>query len=288
MSGSAPKLLRIAVHEPDWIPELMALCAGYERTEWRAEALADQVFEWLPSFALPWTEQQRAIGDGSAVRLLRKAAEIVYQTPKYQQRGEFGELILHGILQQEFGTQAAITKFWFKDAANDTVKGFDVIHVTDSLGEAALHLWLGEAKFYSDLDSAVGAALGELEDHLTHDYLRTEFMLLSNKIDPHAPFARRLAELLDDNTSLDQVFSRLHVPVLLTFDSTSLERHSDHTDEYFDELRSEIESAWRRFADRVEEVAPADVVVHLILVPLFTKQILLDLLDEKLRSWQNI
>lgn len=263
----------------------MALCAGYEREAWRVEAFANQVFEWLPSFALSWSEQQEALGSESAVQLLRRAARTVYRTDKYERRGEFGELILHGILLQEFGTQAAISKIWFKDAANDTVKGFDVIHVTDLPGDK-LHLWLGEAKFYKDLNRGVDDSLSELADHLKVDYLRAEFAFTTNKIDPSAPFAERLRRLLDESTSLDEVFSVLHVPVLLTYDSQALSRHSEHSDEYFEELRVEAEAAWHRFSGGMKDFG--QIVVHLVLVPLYTKETLIEILHEKLKSWQNI
>lgn len=280
-----PPLLKVVLHEPDWVPSLMALCPGYELSKWRAEALADEMSSWLPSFVLPWSEQQEALGSETAVKLLRRAADAVYKTDKYKRRGEFGELLLHGVLKQEYATQAAVSKLWLKDSNNDTVKGFDVVHITEG-DSARLHLWLGEAKFYSNLSAAVRDAADEVKEHLKSDYLRREFIFVSNKIDPNAPFADRLQSLLDENTSLDDVFDVLHIPVLLTYDSAAVAAHSSHCGEYFEALRLEAESAWQRVLDRCGDVRPA--VLHLVLVPLFDRAQLTDLLHARLAAWQSI
>ena len=66
----------------------MALCAGFERGQWRNDQLADHVMEWLPEFALDYSELSE-ISHANALRMTKKAAKIVYQTQKYGLRGEF-------------------------------------------------------------------------------------------------------------------------------------------------------------------------------------------------------
>jgi len=61
---------------------------------------------------------------------------------KYKKRGEIGELLLHVICREVFKTYPAITKYFYKDSANNTVKGFDAVHVV--VGGDGLELWLGE------------------------------------------------------------------------------------------------------------------------------------------------
>ena len=71
--------------------------------------MADHLFEWLPEFALTFSERQR-FADVTAVRLIKRAAQVVYATDKYQRRGEFGELLLHAVVRQVFGSKPAISK----------------------------------------------------------------------------------------------------------------------------------------------------------------------------------
>jgi hypothetical protein len=99
MAIAAPQpVLEVLVSELSIAPPLTALCAGYEAEDWRADQLAANLFEWLPEFALSWTERER-FADTTAVALLRRAAQVVYGTDKYSRRGEFGELLLHAVVR---------------------------------------------------------------------------------------------------------------------------------------------------------------------------------------------
>jgi hypothetical protein len=268
------------------VPALMMLCAGYELGEWRQTQFVDEIFAWLPSFVLPWTEQQEALGSPVSVDLLRQAVQRVYETDKYSKRGEFGELILHGVLCQEYGTTAAISTFWFKDAANSTVKGFDVVHISgDDEPGSSLELWIGEAKFYADVSSAIASAITSVQSHLDANYLKSKFMLVSSKVDKDAPYAAELLDLLDKNTSLDEVFSVLHIPVLVTYNSAAVNAFDKHCDEYFDAVRAEVVDAWEGFAAAFPATA---ATIDVIFVPLLDKATFVGELHERLKTWQAI
>lgn len=162
-------------------PSLRGVCAGYESGKWRSEQLSRYLMEWLPEFSLSFSERE-SIRDTNLVSQLRKAAQIVYDTDKYDRRGEFGELILHALMRETVGTQSAISKIYFKDAVNNTVKGFDAVHVLDTPN--GLELWLGEVKFYKDINQAIADVVPELAAHFQDDYLKKEFVLITNKLDP--------------------------------------------------------------------------------------------------------
>lgn len=138
----------------------------------------------------------------------------MYESEKFKSRGEFGELFLHAPIRQVFASLPAISKIYCKSAINDTVKGFDAVHVVGPPED--MELWLGGAKFYSDYADAVRDVVAELKKHTQTNYLRDEFLLIRGKIDSKWPQAKNLQELLSDNRSLDDVFSRVCLPVLLT------------------------------------------------------------------------
>lgn len=139
------------------LPELTAVCAGYELKEWRKSQLAGHLIKWLPEFALNYSELA-SIGAHNAADLLAKAARSVYLSDKYKKRGEIGELLLHVICREVFKTYPAITKYFYKDSANNTVKGFDSVHVVVTK-QGSLELWLGESKFYEDITKAIAMQL---------------------------------------------------------------------------------------------------------------------------------
>lgn len=268
------------VHRVDLSPGITGFCVGYELGHWRTEQFSDHVLDWLPEFALSWSEAA-SLHAGNARQLLRRAAQFVYSTDKYNTRGEFGELFLHIAIRQVFQTVPAVSKIYFKDAANDTVKGFDCVHVVAH--EESLELWLGEAKFYSNISSAIRAACESLESHVTADYLRTEMAAIRSKIEPDWPHADRLKRMMSEQTSLDDVFSALAIPVLLTYDSDTIRNHNQICVDYVTDFRGEILTHYETF-DQMNPLS--HVNVHLFLLPLEKKRRLQASLDRRLKQWQ--
>ena len=263
-------------------PGCNGLCVGYERGAWRARQFADHVMEWLPEFALS-AEECLTLKAANAVPFIRRAAQLVYESKKFEARGEFGELFLHIAIRQVFSSIPAISKLYYKTATNDTVKGFDAVHVVDSGKD--LELWIGEAKFYDDISRAISDVIKEIAKHTRTDYLRTEFALVANKIDDKAKHAAKLRKLLDPNTSLDEVFKRVCIPVLLTYDSPVIQGNTECNAGYEEAFKVEIRKHWKTFAGKG---LPTELRIHLFLIPLNHKKELVAILDERLKAWQAV
>lgn len=258
------------------------MCAGYEDGEWRCSQLARHVIEWLPEFALP-PEKHDEVNIGNAVDQLRRAAQVIYTTDKYGLRGEFGEIILHAIIRQEYDTIPAISKVFVKTASNDTVKGFDAVHVVDTGSD--LELWLGEAKFYDEIGGAIREVVKELHDHFATSYLRREFIFIGNKVSDAWPHADRLRRLLDENVSIDEVFAHVRVPVLLTYDSDVIGAHDAVGAEFLSGFNEEMRKHHARF---VKAAPPERVKISLILLPLKEKAKLVEALHRRLKALQEL
>jgi hypothetical protein len=263
-------------------PPLVGVCAGYELTEWRCNQLASHLIEWLPEFALTDTERE-AIRDHNAIARVAQAARSIYTSDKWQRRGEPGELLLHAIIRQVFETVPAISKYYFKDSANDTVKGFDSVHIIAS--DAELQLWLGEVKFYNEIGRAITDVVTELQAHTQRDYLRGEFASINNKIDDNGRHAARLKKLLHRNTSLDEIFDAVCIPVLLTYDSPTIENHTAVTADFQRAFEQEVLRHRDTFAAKA---LPTNLKIHLFLLPLKSKAELMQRFDEKLKACQAI
>lgn len=274
--------LTVRVNNVDIAPSLTGLCVGYERGAWRVHQLADHVMDWLPEFALTMSECA-TLGHQNATKLIRSAAKRVYDSKKFRNRGEFGEVLLHAAIRQVFDSLPAVSKIYYKSANNDTVKGFDAVHVVGSPDD--LELWLGEAKFYSDASRAISDVLAELTTHLETDYLRDEFALIVNKIDPKWPHAAILRKLLQPEVSLDDVFRRVCIPVLLTYDSPCVASHNACNAKYSKAFEQEIAKHYARFS---LAKLPKETRIHLFLFPLERKEDLVKVLDEKLKLWQQL
>jgi|AntDeeMinimDraft_5_1070356.scaffolds.fasta_scaffold05186_2 hypothetical protein len=273
--------LRVRVHDSDISPGLLGLCVGYELGSWREKQLADHAMEWLPEFALTHRELE-GIESSNLVKLMRRAAANVYATEKFQKRGEFGELLLHAAIRQVFGSLPAISKIYYKTARNDTVKGFDAVHVVP--GDEGLELWLGEVKFYKDINKAISDVVQELHDHTQRDYLKDEFLLITGKIDESWPHSHELKSLLSPNTSLDDVFSKAVIPVLLTYNSKCVGEYEACSSEYCMQFEAEVRHYYDKFANQ----KLPNVTIELFLMPLSDKQSLITCLHQKLEAWKKI
>lgn len=273
----------IRVHDASTDQGVSGLCVGYEQDQWRYAAFADYIMEWLPEFCLNSKEREE-LSHESAVKSLRKAANLVYQTDKYKKRGEFGELFLHAAIRSVFDSLPAISKLYYESSANNTVKGFDCVHVVGPVD--ALELWLGEVKFYTDIAAAIRDVVAELKGHLGPKFLRNEFILIGNKLDDTDAYTAEVQKLISERTSLDDIFKRICIPVLLTYESAAVKANTAICDAYVASFEKEIRQHYASFYDKSQGLPP--VRFHLFLFPLKEKQRLVDALHNKLKAWQQI
>src|SRR5690606_14907054 len=109
------------------------------------------------------------LGHNNAIKLIKRAAKTVYQSEKYEKRGEFGEILLHIGMRQFYETLPAISKVFYKTSSNETVKGFDAVHIVRN--PEGLELWVGETKFYRCIKTAIRDVVPEIIEHLETNYL---------------------------------------------------------------------------------------------------------------------
>lgn len=278
-------ILEIVVTEQHEVANLLGVCAGYEDGNWRFSQLSLDLIEWSLDWVLTPSELE-GFGASTAFSLISKTLSRIYKSNKYQKRGEVGELLLHIILRKFLQSQKVISRIYFKDAPNDTVKGFDAVHLVDAEHED-FQLWLGESKFYTDSTSAVSAVLDELKLHLKTDYLRSEFAVIADKIPAGWAHEEKIKSLLNRTNSLDQVFQRVVIPVFITFDSPTTIDYTESSDEYLEAIKNELTEQWSSFRGKLDGITlPRTVRVHLILLPMATKKHLIDSFDERLKAWQ--
>lgn len=268
---------RVVINQED----LLGLNVGYELHEWQYKSFAAFLFDWLVEFATSFSDLQK-LTHGNLMRMVSQAANSVYNTDKYRKRGEFGELLLHAILRELFDTEPAVSKLFYKSAANDTVKGFDAVHVRKS-PTGDIELWLGEVKFYAGIDEAIKSVVDEIAKHIAAPKMREEFMCVGRLVDPNWEFSQFLNKLFDRNTSLDDIFQSICIPVLLTYESKVVQDAQEVSNNFIVSLREEFYKIQAAFKNKAPKTK---VKIHLILLPLESKEKLVAILNEKLKGLQ--
>jgi len=276
-------------------PECKAVCAGYQSGVWRFEQMVEYIFDkYLLEFCLNHTEFHKVDGR-YARRAVREAFKNVYEYRERRiketgeeaknTRGEFGEMLLHAIIQELHQVVPAISKVYYKDGPNEVVKGFDSVHVV--VTDTEMELWLGEAKFYSDVKDGISVAIKSIEDHLKANYLRNEFAAISRKIDDNWPHAPKLKKLINPYASLDDIFDAICIPVLITYESDVLKNNKKIDENYLSEIRNELESHHKHFVKILSNRKNIDIKIQLFFLPMNEKDKLVKSIDDAILNGQK-
>lgn len=128
--------------------------------------------------------------------------------------------------------------------------------------------------------------MSSIREHLQSDYLRSEFKLITPKIDSAWPHAPELRRLINGNVSLDQIFERVTIPILIAYDSRAVRDHDRECEQFRAAFKTEMLHGWQSFADRIGSPNPLPVQVRLFLAPLGSKTILTNELERRLQGWR--
>jgi len=277
------KFLQVIVHEfanKNKLGKTFS-CSDYENKKWRAKDFAEYLIDWLPEFALKFSEYENFNG-ATWKNLLRKATLSIYTTLKSENRGEFGEILLHALIREHFNSKPAVSKVFYKTSSNDTVKGFDAVHLVEF--ENDYEIWLGEAKFYSEYRKAIYDVVEEIGRHLNDGFLREEFMFVEGKIDDKWELAKKFKDLVSSRTSLDEIKKRICVPILITYDTDLYRNYTEFNDEFKKDIEKECNEA---FGVLEQKCQGFNIKLHVFLVPLASKEELVSYADEKLKGLQK-
>jgi hypothetical protein len=261
---------------------LRAYHVGFDENKFRLKPLVDLLVRVIPEFAFGYQEGATLLLT-DVVDKLREAARLIYTTDNYNRRGEFGEIVLHLLLRDFCETIPLTSKIYFKDARNNTVKGFDGVHI--QICDDIKKIWLGESKIYKGGTSGVRGLAEDVKNHLTQDYLRSEFNLISRKIPMNIPDREFWINLMHEHQTLENILSSICVPCVCTYSSTLFKNHKDATSKYLNDFKEECYNLKEKF-DNANIVTNAEIILMLLPVP--SKKELVEKLDERLKHAQQI
>lgn len=261
---------------------MIGLCAGYQASTWRAKQLADHVFKWIPYVALT-EEEQLEFNLSNWEDLISHAAAKIYKTEKTKARGEIGEILLHIACLLNLGVQPLICKLVLKTSSNETVKGFDGVHLLLK-ADGSFKILLGESKIYSNPRRGISEAVDSLKKHILPEFLDTEKAMLLSHI-PHSMRSNSaLLNIFRRQTSSDTLLKNAIFPVLISYNSDTAQKHTRICESFEAEIRQELEYLREYFAE--ECGANIGIEIILIFIPLATKQAVIARFDQKLQAYQ--
>lgn len=267
----------------------LTLANDFEDGEWRYEKFQNFIGDNLASSALSAKERDALISNGNfetmrveSLKKLRKSS-----AENNSEGSELAEICLYGIMSRHYKALPIVPKIFYKQNSNDYAKGADSVHLV--LNKNDYEIWLGESKFYKDIDKAFQAALDSVDSMLGTDKLKKENSIITNLAELKELKHEHLTEdmvsnilnTLDFKNSIDDFKKKLHIPIFilheceLTKNSTDLSIYRKSLINIHEEKTNKYKK--KMLAKLVNIYNITDISFHLILFPIPEK--------ERIRKW---
>ncbi|MFS0892381.1 DUF1837 domain-containing protein [Peribacillus frigoritolerans] len=235
----------------------------YESGSYRQKELVKIIKDSVIHFALTPEEIKKWKDTNDFGEMERKAWDRISKAHKYS-KGDYGELLLYLMLTVFFPTEKFVTKVRLRSSKKDQIKGFDCAHFT--VENEQVYLWLGEAKFHNNFSNAISGAMSSIEEHCEFDYLNDEISILSSNIEINEAFTHyeTLNTILNGGVSLDKI--KIKIPVLLTYDSALLKKHTNIEDAAFiEKMEKDFIKKFKNIDDRKPSLNPNIEVIFMVI-----------------------
>lgn len=268
------------LHSKSTNPYPWLYCAGFELGQWRCQQFAFHLAEWLPDYALP--EDELRIDHANVLVKLNQAAVRVYTSAKYASRGEAGEIALHAVCRDFFGTIPLSPRVFYKSASNDVVKAFDMVHVRFPKN-GSIQIWLGESKLFKSGGAAIADAIKSIKEHIDGGFLSNQKLLLGPQIPKTTPRYDEIMKLFAKQESLDTLIKNAVFVVGILCDSKALLSAKSHDKTYIDSAVRELEDLEAKLID---SGLPVNLKMVINYIPLLSKKDFVDAFDKRLKGLQ--
>ena len=267
--------------------KVLSLLNDFEDGKWRFQKFQNFIWDNIIETALSQDEKEKLAGQYKSS--LVEAAKNLRLTDKENERGkgsELAEILLYGIMKHHYKGLPAVPKIFYKQNNQDNAKGADSVHIVLEDNDD-FSIWLGEAKFYKDLNAAMGAAIDSIKEALETEKLKKENRIITglNDIDKllenNKGLKDKIKSFLNNGNSIANFEPRLHIPILLLYECEKTKNNTTMSDEYRTEIKEfHISKAREYFDKQIEQLNSipqyTDIKFHLILFPVPNKQDIVD------------
>ncbi|EMS94809.1 hypothetical protein H009_25435, partial [Agrobacterium tumefaciens str. Cherry 2E-2-2] len=189
---------------------------------------------------------------------------------------EIAEVFLYGLMRHRFGALPVVPKIFYKQNVNDNAKGADSVHIVVNGDDFTL--WFGEAKFYNSIaDSRLDSIVTSVINSLSKDKLKKENSIITSLSDLdllpiNAGLRERIKASLDNRESIDNIKSKIHIPILLLHECSTTSATQELSDSYkADIIAFHKDRASAYFLKQIKKSSNIhkynDINFHIILFP---------------------
>lgn len=217
--------------------------------------------------------------------------------------GEIGEILLYGIMKEHYKALSINAKIFYKQNANDFAKGADSVHIVISETENdKFSLWLGEAKFYDNINGAIPEAISSVKELLNApEKITKERTLIINFGDLEIELSKKnissdikdeIKKLLNPESSLDNFKKILNIPILILYECSETNNHNQLSEDYKKEVKTQqIKNIKKYFEKHYNECKDIflyeNIKFHLILFPVPNKKAITEQFNKKIQTFKE-
>lgn len=258
----------------------LSLVNGFEDGHWQNKYFMEFVWDNVKETALSKKEREALAGNESS--MLDSAAANLRITDDDVTGGEIAEILLYGVMKHYYGALPIVPKIFYKQNKNDFAKGADCVHIVIE-EDGSFSLWLGEAKFYTTLDSSnLDKVVKSVHNTLSTEQIKKENTIITNISDLY-----EFEEISEDlrnyiihvlrASSIDVLKPHLHIPILLLHQCQITGEATEQNEEYLmklkDAYKQKTNAYFAKQIDGCRDVFKySDITFHLILIPVPDKK----------------
>lgn len=273
--------------DPDTNKHVVSAINDFADGHWRFSRFQKFIWDNIADTALSSAERNALSNQNFS--MLVEAAKKLRLTDSEDDIGkgsELAEIVLYGIMKHHYGALPVVPKIFHKQNNQDNAKGADSVHIVVDGNDFSI--WMGEAKFYNDIKNARLASIVEsVGNALQSDKLEKENSIVTNINDldhliGDAILRSSIKTCLQSSASIDDLKSRLHVPILMLHECAITKACKRLTKDYKDSVIEYHKGrAQSYFKKQVEELKAKvflyeEITFHLILFPVPEKKKIVD------------
>lgn len=280
--------------------KLLSIINGYENGTWRYDNFQRFIWNNIKDTALSHRERNSLILDGEDSILTEAAKNLrLAEGDNDIGRGsEIAEIVLYGIMKHHYGALPIVPKIFYKQNRQDNAKGADSVHIVIE-GSDKFSLWLGESKFYSNIEDArLASIVSSVKESLSLQKLKKENSIITSLSDLN-DFTEITSELkaqiitaLSHRESIDNIKPILNIPILLLHECAITKAETHLTDSYKDLIKGfHVDRATSYFRKQIAECSDIDLYsqinFHIILFPVPEKAPIIDKFITKAQVYRS-
>jgi hypothetical protein len=266
---------------------VLSLINDFEDGEWRYKKFQNFIWDNIAETSLSYEERSCLLDQSHS--LLTSAAKNLRLTDKendISKGSELAEIVLYGVMKHYYSALPIVPKIFYKQNAQDNAKGADSVHIVIE-NENEFSLWFGEAKFYNSIEDArLSSIITSVGNSLNTEKLKKENSIITNVSDIDSlvldsDLRERIKESLSNRNSIDNLKSKIHVPIFLLHECAITNATNRLTDEYkLQIIAYHTDRANSYFKKQINSLGDifdySEIKFHLILFPVPQKNIIVN------------